>query len=158
MTTNRSTNTEDGMCPVIDIRRTVMWLWLLTALFAFRTLAQLAQAFLDLPLLPPFSAWDSSTLPYGLLLTTQVIILALMVGAVSRLGQVRPAPDPKTGGCLLFAGACYFGVMLLRLVLGLTVMPDHPWVGRPIPSAFHLVLASFVLTLGIRRHAMGELR
>lgn len=158
MTKNYSTNTEDVTSPVIDIRRTVMWLWLLTALFAFRTVAQLAQAFLDLPLLPPFSAWDSATLPYGFLLTTQVIILALMIGAATRLYRVRPAPDPKTGGCLLFAGACYFGVMLLRLVLGLTVMPDHAWVGRPIPAAFHLVLASFVLTLGLRGHAMREHR
>ena len=48
----------------------------LTALFAARVLGQALVAFLDVPLLPPMSAWYSGLLPYPILLPTQLLILA----------------------------------------------------------------------------------
>ncbi|PYO37218.1 MAG: hypothetical protein DMD86_03345 [Candidatus Rokuibacteriota bacterium] len=47
----------------------------LTALFAARVLGQALVAFLDVPLLPPMSAWYSGLLPYPILLPTQLLIL-----------------------------------------------------------------------------------
>ncbi len=35
-------------------------------------------------------------------------------------------------------------VMVVRLVLGLTVMSSHYWFANHLPTVFHLVLASFM--------------
>ena len=43
--------------------------------------------------------------------------------------------------------------MLVRLVLGATVA-QQTWFDAPIPSAFHLVLAAFLLVAG-RFHIAG---
>ena len=45
-------------------------------------------------------------------------------------------------------GAIYFGVMAVRLVLGFTTMADIKWFASPIPTSFHLVLATAVMITG----------
>ena len=57
-------------------------------------------------------------------------------------------PHRKVGLILLVLGAIYFTVMLVRLLIGLFVLPEHSWFGKTLPAVFHLVLASFVLLVG----------
>jgi hypothetical protein len=36
----------------------------------------------------------------------------------------------------------------MRLLIGLTVAPDHYWFSARLPTLFHLVLACFILIYG----------
>ena len=38
--------------------------------------------------------------------------------------------------------------MVVRLMLGLTVLSSHYWFANHLPTFFHLVLASFMLVAG----------
>jgi hypothetical protein len=138
----------------------VIWharvLWLLIALFTCRVLAQPVSLVTGAPWLPPFEAWQSGAVPYPLLLASQLAILAVFVPgthAVSR-GIVQLG---RRGGILLLAlGTMYFMGMVARLVLGLTTMRGHTWFDRPIPTFFHLVLASSVIVYGHVQYRYGK--
>lgn len=124
------------------------WLWLLTGLFCLRVIAQLSVLFVDVPYVPPFEHWHSGTLPYGLLLAGQLAIVGLLIRIAFAFSFQSVAPMRRLGLVLMIAGAAYFGLMLARLILGLTVLGDHHWFSSRIPTIFHLVLAAFVLLLG----------
>lgn len=121
-------------------------LWSLSALFALRVAAQLVQFVSSVPMLPAFDAWQGSGLDYPVLLASQLAILVIMIrGAI---WVARRAPGfPRVGVWLLALGSVYFAAMAARLVLGLTVLEHVPWFAKPLPAAFHLVLAGYVLTL-----------
>ena len=100
--------------------RYLPWMLALTALFVLRVLAQAVQWVGPVPFLPSFDAWQGSALPYPLLLTTQVAIIALLARVLFlvRADAVRPA-SWKHNACFILGGA-YFAVMAIRLVAGLT--------------------------------------
>ena len=125
------------------------WLWLLTALFVVRVTAQPLALVIDRPFLPPFDAWHSGVVPYGVLVATQVAIVAVMCLAAWRVSRRRVVPDRRFGLLVLGAGGVYFSSMLLRLILGSTVLSGQPWFARPLPTMFHLVLAGFMLIYGL---------
>jgi len=124
-----------------------IFLWVLTVLFAVRVLGQATQRWWPQPNLPPFGEFQGSGLQYSVLLSAQLIILALMVRAAWRVntGTLRPSPGQirfLTGfGCLYMAGS------VLRLVIGFAVPTAPNWFKAWIPASFHLVLAGFVITL-----------
>lgn len=120
-------------------------LWLL---FCFRVIAQLLQVWRPVPFLPPFDTWTSGAVPYWLLVVAQVVILAVGLRVILRLSQGVVRPSATTGTLLLVLGGLYFGAMWARLLIGLTVAPDHFWFGATLPTLFHLVLASFILIYG----------
>jgi len=124
------------------------WLWLLSGLFLLRVMAQLAVLFVEIPYLPPFERWHSGTLPYGVLLACQLAILLVMIRVALGISFGRVAPVNGLGAILLSIGTAYFGLMCIRLTLGLTVLSGHHWFTSHIPTVFHLVLATFVLLLG----------
>lgn len=129
-------------------------LGLFTALFALRVAAQLVQYASPTRFLPAFEAWQGSGLAYPVLVASQLTILTAMVwgtGAVRR----RPRVRKTVGRWLIALGAVYFSSMAVRLVLGLTVLSDLAWFAKPLPALFHLVLASYVLTLG-RYHSRRD--
>jgi hypothetical protein len=137
-------------------RRYAAVLGLLLLAFLFRVTAQLVQAFSPVAWLPPFDAWHSATLPYPALVAAQVAIVALALWCIAGLLNGGLKPDPRIGGVLRVLGWIYFAVMALRLVLGLTVLHRLRWFDAPLPSLFHLVLASMVLTLAsFHRRARG---
>jgi hypothetical protein len=43
----------------------------------------------------------------------------------------------------------YLLVMVARLVLGLTAMQGDPWFDRPLPTVVHLLLACFLIAVGM---------
>ena len=53
-------------------RQTARWLWILLGLFCFRVCAQLFQCFFETAFLPPFAAWQSGLLPYGVVRAQQI--------------------------------------------------------------------------------------
>ncbi len=44
----------------------------------------------------------------------------------------------------------YMAAMALRYILTMALVPDLRWFGHTIPITFHFVLASYILTLGIK--------
>lgn len=124
------------------------WLWLLLGLFCFRVLAQLLQSMVYFEFLPHYAAWHSGALPYGVLLLSQVLIIVVMSLVSFKFTQGRVIANRHVGMLMLVFGVIYFFAMLVRLLLGLFVMPEHSWFGQILPAMFHLVLALFVLLVG----------
>ena len=131
-----------------ETRGYATWLWWMLVLFCFRVLAQLIQSSVDLKFLPKFEAWHSGAIPYWLLLVFQILIIAVCAWTAWRFTAGKVSAKRSRGLILLCFGMVYFGAMTARLTLGLTLFPGHYWIDRPLPSFFHLVLASFVLITG----------
>ena len=125
----------------------VVLLWVFSTLFAFRVAAQLVQHASPIGVLPPFEAWQGSSLRYPVLLTTQLVILAaLVLGATAVTRRARA--NRQIGAWLLALGSVYFVSMSARLVLGLTLLAQVSWFAKSLPALFHMVLAGYILTLG----------
>lgn len=124
-------------------------LWALTGLFALRIVAQPLS--LVVPALPTFDAWHGSTMPYPLLLAFQLVILAIMIGVNRK--PLHSATRPKLKRTLILLGQIYFVGMLVRLVLGQVLDPAPDWFNRPLPTLFHLVLATWLLITARRLDA-----
>lgn len=127
-------------------------LTILTALFAVRVGLQFVQGLVHLPAVPAFAAWDSGFLPYPWLLGVQISILgaqALLIRAVD--GRVRP----RRGLALAIIGGVYLIGMLGRAVIGIARLSDHAWFQAPLATSFHLVLASFLIVLGLHWRRAG---
>ena len=122
-------------------------LWVLLGLFCVRVAAQLIQALAPVSLLPAFQAWHSPALPYPLLVATQVVIITVYAWIACGIQAGRTQPDRRLGRWLLGLGGVYFAFMLVRLVLGTTLLQET-WFDALIPSGFHLVLAALLLVVG----------
>ncbi|HZO44487.1 MAG TPA: hypothetical protein VFB68_01265 [Xanthobacteraceae bacterium] len=133
--------------PVAASRVHCILLALLIAAFLFRVGAQAVQAWRPVAWLPPFESWHSATLPYSLLLASQLVILAVQFWVLIAMLRGRLRPRKAVGVTLLVLGAAYFGFMLFRLVAGLTLLRHVPWFDALLPTEFHLVLAAFLLVL-----------
>jgi uncharacterized protein len=128
---------------------TVRWLALFLILFCFRVLVQFLQSIVHIPLLPPFNAWHSSTIPYAWLLGSQSMIIVVSLAVITQVRRGSYACRSWRGKFLIWSGSIYFTLMYLRFVLSITVMGTHPWFGATLPAFFHMVLAGFLITLGI---------
>lgn len=130
-------------------RLTLVLMSVLTALFVLRVFAQLLQALFPVGWIPEFEAWQSGLLSYPVLLAVQLAIIGFMSFVLHRVrnGTIRARPW-KYRVCLVFGGA-YFAVMAFRWVAGLTFLADQAWFAKSLPAIFHLVLASFILLLGL---------
>ena len=128
-------------------RRYAFALGFLMFLFLGRVLIQLWQAWRPVGWLPPFESWHSATLPYPALVAAQVVVLALGAWSTWGIGSGRISAQPRVGRVLLVLGLIYFLSMAARLLLGLTLLHDIHWLDAPLPSVFHLVLATYLLVL-----------
>ena len=133
--------------PIAAPRIHCVLLALLIAAFLFRVCAQAIQARQPVAWLPPFESWHSATLPYSLLLGSQLAILAAQLWVLVAMLRGRHCPRKWLGVTLLVLGAAYFTFMLFRLVGGLTFLRHLPWFQAVLPTVFHLVLAAFLLVL-----------
>ena len=116
-------------------------------LFALRILAQALQRWAPVPFLPPFEAFQGSNMPYALLLSIQLAILAMMVGITSRVHWGALRKNARSGRVLVWLGGLYLVGSLARLGVGLAMPEAGAWMRASIPAFFHVVLAAFVLTL-----------
>lgn len=126
----------------------------LTAVFAFRVAGQAWVAFPSLfPTpprgWPPMEAWFSGLIVYPVLLTGQLVLLALQ-GVHVRIWWRRTAPvgpRPRRAFWLAWFAAGYAGSMAIRygVAIGLRGGWGDPWwAGGLIPVAFHFGLAAYV--------------
>jgi hypothetical protein len=132
----------------LTARRYGIGFWLLFLLFAFRVVAQPLALVVHNAVLPPFESWHSAALPYSVLLASQVVILTALGWTAWRFTVGERRPRRTVGAVALTLGGLYFAVMLVRLVLGLTALSGQRWFASPIPTVFHLVLATFLLLYG----------
>lgn len=130
-----------------DLTRVVLVLGGLALLFLGRVVAQLIQWSADTSLLPSFDRWQSGALPYGVLLGSQLLILGGQFLVVRRVSAGSLRLSPTGLRALRGFGWLYLASMVTRLGLGLAVLDGHGWFDAPLPSVFHLVLASFVLVV-----------
>lgn len=122
-------------------------LWVFTLLFMMRVLGQAIQRWLPQPYLPRFESFQGSGLPYWLLLSAQVLILAVMVRYAWRVQTGRLARSRRAGIALSWFGGLYMAGSLGRIIVGLGVPSAPAWFSAWIPAVFHVVLAGYVLTL-----------
>ncbi len=129
-------------------RHSFVLLWALSATFAGRIIVQLVQRISPVATLPPFEAWQSGLLPYGLLISLQLSLLAGMIATNIHLGFRKPVTCPLLAGTLLSLGACYFAFMLFRWGAALTFGAGHHFWGASLPAFFHLILAGWLILVG----------
>ena len=131
------------------------WLWLLTLIFLLRVLGQFAVQWGDVSFLPSFDRWYSGALEYHYLLASQCLIIFIMSFVSYRIDKALLRPSVQIGGVLQVIGWVYFSVMLVRWVIGVADLVDITWFRRPIPSFFHMVLASYVLIVAHYHKSAG---
>ena len=121
--------------------------WLLSTLFLLRVLGQAAQRWFPLSFLPSFHEFQGSNLPYWLLFSAQLAIVAAMVRYSWRIQAGTLVPSRRAGSLLARLGSIYMLGSLARLAIGLVLPVPPAWFTAWIPAIFHVVLAGFVLTL-----------
>ncbi len=132
------------------------YFWILSALlllFFFRVLGQLiVYLFPGNGILPVMNEWYSGLMPYYLLLPSQILIL-LVFGCIcyrfSSFSQSLPVPSYNWGRFLLCFGFVYIASMIARYTIRMSLYPSERWFGGTIPIFFHIVLAFYLLTLGV---------
>jgi hypothetical protein len=129
-------------------RRYAPWLWLLLGLFIVRVLAQPVASQIDLPILPRFESWHSGALPYPVLVASQLLIVAWLARTAWAFTTGAIAPHPGLGVAMVAFGGLYFAAMTARLLLGATILSHQRWFASPLPTIFHLVLATFLMVYG----------
>ena len=132
--------------------------WVLTALFAVRVAGQAVQTWFPQASLPAAEAFQGSSLPYGLLLLVQLVILAIMVRTSVRMQSADLPPRRRVGLWLGALGALYMAFALGRIAIGLMVPDANAWFRTWIPAFFHVVLAGYVLCASFYHLRMSKRR
>ncbi|MBX9568575.1 MAG: hypothetical protein K2X77_06740 [Candidatus Obscuribacterales bacterium] len=129
----------------------------LLVLFIFRVVCQLLVANFEVSFLPPMNQWQSGLLPYPLLVFFQFLIIAVY-GRVCRdfwFGNgYFVQPNAKLAKFLTIFGSVYFVAMILRYIIRMEMFPEARWFDGTLPIFFHLVLASFILTVAKYQRAI----
>jgi hypothetical protein len=133
-------------------------LWTLSFLFALRVLAQAVQRWLPQSFLPPFGQFQGSNLPYPVLLSAQILILAAMLRYSWKAQRAELTASRRVSKTLFWCGAIYMGGSVARIAIGLAISIAPPWFSAWISAVFHLVLAAFVLTLAWTHHCASAER
>ena len=134
-------------------------LWLLLIAFVGRVVGQALVAFADVRWLPPMEAWMSGLLGYPYLLLSQVVIIAVYAKVCTDFSRGRGwavLPRRFMARGVLYFGYLYFAGMILRYVLQMILLPETRWLGGTIPIFFHLVLATFLILVGLWHRARVE--
>jgi hypothetical protein len=146
-----------GMNTVQSTRPATWALWIFSLAFLLRVVGQAVQRWLPQRWLPPFEAFQGSSLPYFVLLTVQIIILFFMLRTAIRAGAGTLRSNRRAGRLLGIAGSIYLFVSLARIAVGLAVTSAPDWFRTWIPAVFHVVLAAYVVVLA-RYHLQADPR
>jgi hypothetical protein len=136
-----------------DPSHAAVWLWVALGLFVLRVVGQVLVVTVQPRWLPPMGQWQSGLLPYPVLLVSQAAIIALLATVAMQfsrgVGWSVEAPHPRIGAALVVLACIYLAGMAYRYARRMSRLPDQRWFGGTIPIAFHCVLASFLLTVGL---------
>ena len=148
MTYTGSMHWLEDQCDFWTRSRVITALCLLLGMFAFRVISQFMQLIGEYSWLPEFDSWHSGVLPYPVLLASQIALMGLATTIIVGLVRGDHLAPRYRGAALCLIGRVYLYGMLIRLLLGITILSDHHWFGSTLPTLFHVVLASFVIVLG----------
>lgn len=129
-------------------RRYAPWLWLMLCLFMFRVAAQPLALVVHTGFLPRFDSWQSGAVPYPYLVASQLLIILWLGRTAAQFSRGTVVARRRLGAIMMALGGAYFLTMIARLVLGATWLRENYWFASPIPTVFHLVLATAVLLYG----------
>lgn len=132
--------------------RRAIYLTILETLFFGRVLGQIVAELTAPAWLPSVEHWQSGLLPYPVLLAAQILILMFMTLVTYdtfRRNGVWYVHKWKTKRILSRVAYLYMAAMALRYALTMALLPELRWFGHTIPIAFHFVLASYILILGL---------
>lgn len=124
-------------------------LWFFTGLFVLRVVGQILVAVRPQQWLPPMQQWNF--IPYPFLLPIQLIFIAVMAWidlSFSLNVGVSTVESPGTGNFIIVFSAVYVMAMVIRYAVRMRSHPVQRWFGGTIPIVFHIVLASYLYTLG----------
>ncbi len=124
-------------------------LWFFTCLFVLRVAGQVLVAIRPQRWLPPMAQWN--LVPYPILLPIQLVFIVVMVWidlSFTLNTGISTARNTDIGRFLIAFCAVYAMAMPIRYALRMRRRPDQRWFGGTIPMVFHLVLASYLFTLG----------
>jgi len=124
-------------------------LFVLSFVFAVRVAGQAVQRWFPQSFLPPFDAFQGSNLPYWLLLSIQICLLAMMFMMSWRIGRHTLLRRGRTGRLLAWTGGIYMFGSILRILIGIAFPDAGVWFKAWIPAFFHLVLAGFILVIAL---------
>jgi hypothetical protein len=119
-----------------------------TGLFILRVFAQLTEYFIDVPFIPDYENWHSATVPYGFLLSIQLVIIWVMIRFCARIYQGVQVFSKRKGHFLVVLGFIYLSSMIIRNLLGLTIYAHIIWFNSYLPIVFHYILSLFVIGAG----------
>jgi hypothetical protein len=128
---------------------TASLLWFFTGLFIIRVIGQIVVAIRPQQWLPPMYQWNF--IPYPILLPIQLVFIGVMVWiniSFSKNVGISTIESPSTGKFLISFSAVYVLAMVIRYTIRMYRRPDQRWFGGTIPIVFHVVLASYLYTLG----------
>src|SRR5580700_5039738 len=134
--------------------RTVLVLWLLSAVFCLRVFGQIVVERWQVSFLPPSEEWFSGLLPYPELLACQFLILGLMAKInldFTRRSGWSYRPHRFAGASLAAFGTIYLVVMMIRYAIRMSLYPHERWTGGSIPIFFHWGLAAYLLVVGVHQ-------
>ena len=134
------------------LSRTRLALTLLAMLFLGRIAGQALARFLEPAALPPDEVWHAGTMPYPTLAGLQLGVLAGMVLVIRRLDHI--GTRPLTAAVNLAVAFLYFALMGTRFIIGAPGLAPGSWFDRPISTAFHFVLATWLAIFAY--HMAGE--
>jgi len=140
-------------------KRYAALLWFLAFLFLLRILGQAIQRWSPVSYLPPFDSFQGSNLPYWILLSAQLAILAVMLRYAWRTHLGSLLPGRRAGIALAWLGWIYMAGSIGRIVVGLFVPAAPGWFTAWISGVFHLVLAGYALILAyyhLRGSRLGQ--
>jgi hypothetical protein len=128
---------------------TASLLWFFTGLFIIRVVGQIVVAVRPQQWLPPMYQWNF--IPYPILLPIQLVFIGVMVWFNVSFSQnvgISTIDSPGAGKFLIVFSAVYVLAMVIRYTIRMYRRPDQRWFGGTIPIVFHVVLASYLYTLG----------
>lgn len=133
--------------------------------FLGRVLGQIIQRWTPVDFLPDYERWQGSGLWYPALLGLQIAILLLFIAVVARMKRGLNLLGPRWIKPIFVLGVLYFAIMGIRLSIGVladaNVLGDDSftsanWFSTPIPSIFHLVLATGVMLISRYQRRLTE--
>ncbi len=127
----------------------ISFMILLCGLYGFRIVGQYVQREMPQSWLPVAEMWYSGDLPYPYLLMIQGAILIFMTVTTWRAGAHHITPRSWKRRLCQIAGWGYLLVILAQIVPGIAFPPDTVWLAKAFPLFFQMILAIYVITLGI---------
>ena len=127
-------------------------MYFLSALFGLGVYAQYVQIALAVEPIPGLEVGQIENLSRPITLILQICVMGFLVHTLRRVrkGTMRPRRW-KYRACFVLGGP-YFALMLLRWIAELSILAESGSLSKALPLFLHVVLAAFILLLGLHTY------